>query len=425
MSVIAILGLQWGDEGKGKISDVLSKDADVIVRFSGGDNAGHTIVIDDRKIVLHLIPAGILREDTISVIGAGVVINPDVLLKEIDNLKSLGFSVDKDNLMISPKAHIITPISRYFEADLEKQLGRDKIGTTGRGIGPTYALKILRFGLRVEDLYEDELLKKRLKFLTKAFGGENNSLFKEEYEKLLKTRDVLSPYLSDVSSFLLSAKYQERNILIEGAQGTMLDIDHGTYPFVTSSNTTAGGISTGLGVPPDFVDLNIGLVKAYTSRVGEGPFPAEDTGKDGETLRKRGKEYGATTGRPRRCGWLDLVQCKYACDINGINYLIVTKLDVLTGFEKINICKEYRLDDRVFSEYPTYQNQVDKVIPEYTQFEGWSEDITKINDFKILPEQTKEYLSFISKKLKRDISHISHGADRESILELVDVWKNS
>lgn len=421
MSVIAVVGLQWGDEGKGKICDVLTERADVVARFSGGDNAGHTIVIGDDKIILNLIPSGILREETMSVIGPGMVINPEVLKGEIERLRALGYEVSKETLIISPKAHIITPVSLAFEERLENLLGKNKVGTTMRGIGPTYALKLLRFGLRVEDLFDKTTLVKRLNFLVDAFADGDEKVLDECYDKLTGVDGWIGEFIGDVSILLSNSKNDGENILLEGAQGTMLDIDFGTYPFVTSSNTTVGAISRGLGVPLDFVDTVVGVMKAYTTRVGAGPLPTEEESV-GDLLREVGGEYGARTGRPRRCGWLDLLQCEYAVRLNGVDYLTLTKLDILDDFDKIKVCNKYLTNDTEIDTLPPFQSEFFDANPEYIELDGWGEDISEIHSYEDLPHKTRKYIEYLSSSLQVPVSHISNGADRKNTIELVNLW---
>lgn len=382
---IAIIGCQFGDEGKGKIIDFLAEKADVIARFNGGNNAGHTIVVNGKKTILHLIPSGILHKHKANIIGNGVVIDPKVLFEEINDLKKNGVKVSPDNLIISQNAHII--LQRYVDEDKETGTG---IGTTGRGIGPAYAAKAARVGLRVID-----------------YINEN-----KEYSK------KLNPFVKDTS--LLMNWYLEKNkkILFEGAQGTLLDVDHGTYPYVSSSNATSGGICTGLGISPKKIDKIIGITKAYTSRVGEGPFPTELKDEIGKKIQKTGDEFGATTGRPRRVGWFDALMVKYSARINGFDSIAITKLDVLSDFKKIKICVGYKYDGKIIKNFTTDLRILENCEPIYEELDGWKENISKIKNYNKLPENAKKCLKRIEDLIETKISIISVGPGREQTIIL-------
>lgn len=422
MANVGVVGVQWGDEGKGKVIDFLSGFADVIVRFQGGANAGHTIVIGDKKVVLHLIPSGILRENTNCVIGNGVVLDPEVLQKEIEELKTLGYLKDEKRLMISGCTHVIMPYHKKLDALKESKMAK-KIGTTGRGIGPAYEDRASRMGIRVIDLIDKKVFREKLKanlemknFLIRRYYKDEplkmNDILKsyEPYRKLFKT------HISDSVAFLHNAMAKKKKILFEGAQGTFLDIDHGTYPYVTSSNTISGNITSGAGVPPTAVNYILGICKAYTTRVGEGPFPTELTGPEGELMRKIGDEYGATTGRPRRCGWFDAVLVKRAIKLNGLSGLSIMKLDVLDSFEKIKICTRYKVGRRFFSEPPMALSDFYRCEPQYEELDGWNTPMKDVNRFEDLPENARRYLRRIEELLGVPVDIISTGPDRDSTI---------
>lgn len=422
MSVSVLVGSQWGDEGKGKIVDILGDRFDIVARYQGGANAGHTIVIDDQQFVLHLIPSGILRDGIECVIGNGVVIDPQALIDEILFLESFGITV-KDRLFISHNAHIIMPYHKVF--DLINESGENKVGSTGRGIGPCYIDKYDRKGIRIVDLLDkDELEKKIRRNVT-----EKNSILKNLYgkteldvEKILEEfvgfAEAIKQYITDVPAFLDKAINNGKSVLMEGAQGALLDVDHGTYPFVTSSSPTSGGACSGVGVPPTKISSVFGIVKAYTTRVGLGPFPTELLGEEGEALRKWGAEFGATTGRPRRCGWFDAFLLKYSRMINGIERVAITKLDVLSNLDEIKVCVAYELDGKVLESFPTTVSQLERIVPIYKTLPGWKTDITNIKKYEDLPVETKNYLSFISEHSGFEISIISVGPKRSQTIEL-------
>ena len=423
MPAIVLLGAQWGDEGKGKATDILGDKVKYVVRYQGGNNAGHTVVIGDQKYALHLLPSGILTPTCIPVIGNGVVIDPAVLLEEIRGLNERG--VDTSNLKISTNAHLITPYHRTIDKVSERFLGKAKIGTTGRGIGPAYADKINRIGIRVQDLFDPSILRQKIEgalkdknqVLVKVFnrkGLEIDEILKE----YLEYAEILRPYVTDTSLLLNQALERGENILLEGSQGTLLDVDHGTYPFVTSSNPTAGGASTGSGIGPTKISRVIGIVKAYTTRVGSGPFPTELFDEDGEKLRSIGGEVGVTTGRARRCGWYDAPIARYAVRINGLTDFFLTKLDVLTGWEKIPVCVAYEIDGRRVEELPASQSDFHHAKPIYEYLPGWSEDISKARKLSDLPINAQGYIKFLEKISGAPISAIGVGPGRDETIQI-------
>ncbi|MFZ9893319.1 MAG: adenylosuccinate synthase [Candidatus Nanopelagicaceae bacterium] len=425
MPAIVLLGAQWGDEGKGKATDILGDRVKYVVRYQGGNNAGHTVVIGDQKYALHLLPSGILTPTCIPVIGNGVVIDPAVLLEEIRGLNERG--VDTSNLKISTNAHLITPYHRTIDKVSERFLGKAKIGTTGRGIGPAYADKINRIGIRVQDLFDTSILRQKIEgalkdknqVLVKVFnrkGLEIDEILKE----YLEYAEILRPYVTDTSLLLNQALERGENILLEGSQGTLLDVDHGTYPFVTSSNPTAGGASTGSGIGPTKISRVIGIVKAYTTRVGSGPFPTELFDEDGEKLRSIGGEVGVTTGRARRCGWYDAPIARYAVRINGLTDFFLTKLDVLTGWEKIPVCVAYEIDGRRVEELPASQSDFHHAKPIYEYLPGWSEDISKARKLSDLPINAQGYIKFLEKISGAPMSAIGVGPGRDETIQIRD-----
>ncbi|MFZ2324959.1 MAG: adenylosuccinate synthase [Ignavibacteriaceae bacterium] len=417
MGATVLVGSQWGDEGKGKIVDLISEGFEIVVRYQGGANAGHTVEIGDQKYILHLIPSGILRENVICVIGNGVVIDPTALLEEIVLLKSNNINVD-GRLFISQNAHLIMPYHKLLDSINES--GDNKIGTTGRGIGPCYIDKYARKGIRIVDLLNRTDLEKKIRanlkekneFLQKmhSHAGLDVDKIVKEY---LDFDSAIDKYIKDVPSYLNQSLDNGKSVLLEGAQGTFLDIDHGTYPYVTSSNPTSGGACTGSGIPPTKINAVIGIVKAYTTRVGNGPFPTELMDDEGEKLRKIGAEFGATTGRPRRCGWFDAFLVSYSQMINGITSVALTKLDVLSGFEKINVCVGYELNGKRLKSFPTNVEYLNNVKPIYETLDGWNTDITGCENFTDLPEKTKEYLNFIAKHSGIKIDIVSVGPKRK------------
>jgi len=421
MPGLAIIGCQWGDEGKGRVVDLLSNKVDMVVRFQGGDNAGHTVVKGNDEFKLHLIPSGILYPEVICVIGNGVVLNPEVLIEELDDLKSKG--INTDNLRISSNAHLVMPYHIILDKAGEHRLGKSKIGTTHKGIGPVYADKALRKGIRTQDLKDLKIFKTKLEESLKL----NNKIIKriygldpldmdEVFDKYRQYGKRISRYIVDTTSLVSEALDNNKKVMFEGAQGTMLDIDHGTYPYVTSSSTIAGGVCVGAGIGPSRLDEILGVVKAYTTRVGSGPFPTEDISKIGDYLREKGYEYGTTTGRPRRCGWLDAVILKYSIMINSIDSIALTKLDILSGLKKVKICTGYKYDGKVYDHMPCHQTVLHKCTPVYEEYQGWSEDISGIKNFEDLPKQARNYIKNIEKIAKVAVSMVSVGAERSKII---------
>ena len=414
-----IVGAQWGDEGKGKIVDVLSESFSIVARYAGGHNAGHTVIINGKRFVLQLVPCGVLRPGRRSVIGNGVVLDPIAFLKEVGALREAGVKVD-GNLFVSNRAHVILPYHRMIELAAENAPGRVKIGTTSRGIGPAYEDKMGRRGLRVADLLDLQLLKKHIENAVREKNMIAHALFNSEpldadkmYSEYAAAAEKVAPFVCDTALLLNQALDKGQSILFEGAQGTMLDIDHGTYPFVTSSSATSGGAVIGTGVAPNAINSVIGLTKAYCTRVGEGPFPTEDKGELGEQLRKRGNEYGAVTGRPRRTGWLDLPLLRYAAMINGITWLVVTKLDVLDELAEIPVCVGYKVDGKKREEVPAQASGYEKIEPVYHKLPGWQKSTEGIKEFGKLPQQARDYLKFVEKEMGTKIGMVSTGADRD------------
>jgi adenylosuccinate synthase len=422
MGNVTIVGAQWGDEGKGKVVDYLAREADVVVRFNGGNNAGHTVVIEGEKFIFHLLPSGITHPGVKCVIGNGVVIDPLVLIKELENLKAKKIDV-KNRLFISDRAHLIMPYHKAIDILREEKRGAKKIGTTGRGIGPAYEDKVGRRGIRIYELLKPDLFKEHLKdvleeknlYITRVLGGEGFD-FQKIYDEYMKTADILSPFIKDTSRYLKKWIEEKKKIIFEGAQGFMLDIDHGTYPYVTSSNTIPAEVAIGAGVPPESIGTVLGVSKAYTTRVGGGPFPTELFDEIGNALRDRGNEYGSTTGRPRRCGWIDIPALRKAVEVGGLKGLIITKLDVLSGLDKIAICTAYTIDGKEIDEYPPDVNDLSRVKPEYEVMPGWKSPLSGISSFEALPEEAKNYLQRIEKLTGVEIYGVSVGPDRSSFI---------
>jgi adenylosuccinate synthase len=422
---IVLLGAQWGDEGKGKATDLLGDKVKYVVRYQGGNNAGHTVVIGKEKYALHLLPSGILTPSCIPVIGNGVVIDPAVLLEEIRGLNERG--VDTSKLKISTNAHLITPYHRTIDKVSERFLGKSKIGTTGRGIGPAYADKINRIGIRIQDLFDPSILRQKLEG---ALRDKNQVLIKVFNRKGIEVDDVLDeylgyaeilkPYVTDTSLLLNQALDKGEVVLLEGSQGTLLDVDHGTYPFVTSSNPTAGGASTGSGIGPTKISRVIGIVKAYTTRVGSGPFPTELFDEDGEKLRSIGGEFGVTTGRSRRTGWYDALIARYAVRVNGLTDFFLTKLDVLTGWEKIPVCVAYEIDGKRVEELPASQTDFHHAKPIYEYLPGWSEDISSAKELKDLPANARAYVKYLEEISGAPMSAIGVGPGRDQTIAVKD-----
>ncbi len=416
MASQVVVGTQWGDEGKGKIVDVLAEKADMIVRFQGGDNAGHTVVVNGKKYILHLLPSGVLHEKAKCIIGPGVVCNPFVLLEEMKTLEDGGLTCD--HIIISDRAQMLMPYHRYQDK-LEEEAANNKIGTTQRGIGPCYADKYARRGIRFHEFIDFENFKVRLKevldfknkLFTQVYGAKPM-----DYEKMVKDfekiYDRIVPMIQETTHMVNEALDQNKTVLFEGAQAMMLDINYGTYPYVTSSSPTSAGVATGAGVAVNRLQTIVGVVKAYSTRVGEGPFVTELLDEQGEWIRKTGGEYGATTGRPRRCGWLDLLVVKHAAIMNGLTDIVITKIDVLTGLETIKVCIGYEIDGKVYDYIPSDQAVVAKAKPIYKEFAGWKEDISKMSTYEELPQACKEYLAFIEEFAGVRISMVSVGPDR-------------
>jgi len=423
MANVVVVGLQWGDEGKGKIIDLLAEQADIVVRFQGGNNAGHTIVVNGKKHIFHLIPSGILHPEKRCCIGNGVVIDPAVLLEEFKKLKENGVELTPQRFLISERAHLIMPYHKAIDLAREAKKGKTKIGTTGRGIGPCYEDKAARTGFRMIDLMDKSFFENRLRtqieeknfYLTQYLKAEGVD-FREIAQTYFEYAEKLAPFIGDVARFLWRAKEEGKNILFEGAQGTHLDMDHGTYPYVTSSNTVASSICAGAGFPINAIDTIIGVCKAYTTRVGGGPFPTELTDFPGEYLREKGKEFGSTTGRSRRCGWLDLVVVKQAVRLNGVQKLALTKLDVLTGLEEIKVCIGYNYQGKTIDYVPTSFSAIAECRPVYNSFSGWKETL-KGKSWEGLPHTAKAYLEFISDFLGIPISIVSIGSGREEVIQ--------
>jgi adenylosuccinate synthase len=418
-----LVGTQWGDEGKGKATDFLADSMHYVVRYQGGNNAGHTVIAGGQLLKLHLIPSGILYDHITSVIAGGVVVDPRVLLEEMDELGGRG--IDTSRLVLSGNAHLIMPYHLELEKVTERYLGRNALGTTKRGIGPAYADKAARIGLRVQDLFDRKIFAKKLDVVLK----EKNLILTKVYNRLpLEAEGIteeymgyaqrLEPHVADTSKLLHDALRRDEHLLLEGAQGTLLDLDHGTYPFVTSSNPVAGGALASAGLGPKEVDRVIGVVKAYTTRVGSGPFPTEDTAEDGETMVKRGKEYGTTTGRRRRCGWFDAVLVRYAARVNGMTELFLTKLDVLTGFRTLKVCTAYRFGDETYEDFPPHQSIFHRAEPVYEEHDGWWEDIDQADDFADLPKHARSYVERLEELVDVPIRVVSVGPSREQSLLL-------
>lgn len=426
MPSVAVIGTQWGDEGKGKVVDLLTPKADVVARFQGGPNAGHTIVVQGQQYILHTVPTGVLHPGTKAVIGNGVVIDPPALSEEIEGLRRQGIDI-QGNLFISRKAHLILPYHRAIDVAREAFRGDRRIGTTGRGIGPAYTDKIARMGVRFADLFDEPLLHDRLQAnlaeknpLIEAVYGHTGCELDELFTWCLTWRDKLACYLTDTEQLLREAILRGESLLFEGAQGTMLDIDHGTYPFVTSSNVTIGAVCTGLGVPPSRINHVLGVAKAYTTRVGMGPFPTELCDDVGERMRTVGAEYGATTGRARRCGWFDAVMIRQAAWLNGITSLSLTKLDVLDRYEHIKICTAYEYKGKIFKEMPDELEVLLHCQPHYTEMNGWQESTVGITQYEELPKPARAYIEDISSRIGVPISIISTGSGREQSIILRD-----
>lgn len=421
MNNLAIIGLQWGDEGKGKIVDLLAERYDIIARFQGGHNAGHTVYLDGKKVVLHLIPSGIFWKHTTCVIGNGVVIDLRALKKEMDELESIGIRLEH-KLLISKKAHLIFPYHLLFEQKMEEALGSHKIGTTLKGIGPAYEDKFGRRGILISDIENIQTIKDKLNlaldFYAHYIDINKERLLEDIINEIIHFRPFILPYLCDVPMYLMDKMDVGESILFEGAQGTMLDIDHGTYPFITCSNTTAGGICTGLGISPNKIHKVLGISKAYTTRVGAGVFPSEILSSEADIIREKGNEYGSTTGRPRRCGWLDLVALKYACKINGCDSIAITKLDVLDIFDSIKLCIAYQYKGEIITDFPSENWILQDCKPIYREMPGWKENTHSLTDKDKIPEKAKDYLRAIEDFIECEISILSTGPQRQETIFL-------
>jgi adenylosuccinate synthase len=428
MPAIVLLGAQWGDEGKGKATDLLGSRVDAVVKFNGGNNAGHTIVVGSEKYALHLLPSGILTPGCTPIIGNGVVVDLGVLFEEIDGLNARG--VDTSRLVVSAAAHVITPYNRTLDKVTERFLGSRKLGTTGRGIGPTYADKMARVGIRVQDLFDADVLREKV---TGALSFKNQVLVKVYNRRgfdidavvgeLLGYADRLRPMVADTALLLSRMLDEGRTVVLEAGQATQLDVDHGTYPFVTSSNATAGGACTGSGIPPTRITGVIAIVKAYTTRVGEGPFPTELLDVKGDRLREAGAEFGTTTGRPRRCGWFDAVIARYAARINGVTDFVLTKLDVLTGMEEVPVCVAYEVDGVRQDEMPMTQSEFAKAVPIYETFPGWAEDISEARKIDDLPRSARDYVAALEEMIGAPISAIGVGPGRDETITVRDLLR--
>ena len=423
MPAIVLVGAQWGDEGKGKATDLLGDRVDFVVRYQGGNNAGHTVVIGEESYALHLLPSGVLSPRVTPVIGNGVVIDPEVLLAEIDGLAERGVSCDR--LLISADAHLIMPHHRALDRVTERYLGSARIGTTGRGIGPAYADKVARTGIRVQDLFDPGILQQKLDLVLR----EKNQLLTKVYNRrgidvdavtaeYVGYGEKLRSYVVDTSAVLNRALDGDKSVLLEGAQATLLDVDHGTYPFVTSSSPTAGGACAGSGIGPTRITTVVAVVKAYTTRVGAGPFPTELEGDQGEWLRKAGGEYGVTTGRPRRCGWFDAVIARYAARVNGVTDFFVTKLDVLSGLEQVPVCVAYDVDGTRHTEMPMTQTEFHHAVPVYEFFDGWWEDLSEAREFGELPRNAREYVRALEEMIGAPVAAVGTGPRRDQTLQL-------
>ncbi|WP_461613539.1 adenylosuccinate synthase [Clostridium sp. Marseille-QA1073] len=423
MSSFVVLGAQWGDEGKGKMTDYLAEKADVVVRFQGGNNAGHTVEVGDKQYKLHLIPSGILYKEKLNIIANGVVVDPEALFKEIEYLEGLGENITPDRLIVSDRAQVIMPYHKVLDKLKEEARGKNDIGTTRKGIGPCYSDKVDRNGIRVCDLVKPEVLRTKLeeylptknKAITKLYGGEALNL-DEVYAKYLDYGKRLKSYVQDTSVRIFDAIKSNKKVLFEGAQGTLLDIDFGSYPYVTSSNTTAGGVCVGTGIGPTMINSAVGVVKAYTTRVGKGPFPTELNDKVGDWIREKGHEYGTTTGRSRRCGWLDLVILKTAARVSGLTSFAVTKIDTLAGLEKLKVCVGYKFEDKIIDYFPASLEDLAKCEPIYEEFDGWDDSIANARTYEELPENAKIYLKRLEEFTGVKTSIVSVGPRRDQTM---------
>ncbi|HEX7174943.1 MAG TPA: adenylosuccinate synthase [Pyrinomonadaceae bacterium] len=427
--IIVVTGAQWGDEGKGKIVDLLAGRFDVVARFQGGHNAGHSVQVGERSFALHLVPSGIVHDGVMCVLGNGMVIDPKAFFEEADRLASQGVEVTPERVMVSSRAHLILPYHRALDHTSEERLGNERVGTTLRGIGPAYEDKAGRRGIRVADAANPEVLRKRIErnledanHIIRAYGGQPldpDTVFDEFYPHA----ERLAPYIADTAHYLNRAAREGRSILVEGAQAALLDVDHGTYPFVTSSSTTSGGVSVGLGIPPHRITGVLGIVRTYTTRVGEGPFPTEmleGEAELGQLIRERGREYGVSTGRPRRCGWFDAFATNYAAEINGFDSVALTKLDVLDALDHIKVCVGYRLDGRDLETFPPVSHDLRRVEPVYETLPGWNTSTVGATDFDALPPRAQDYVRFLSERIGVEIGLISTGPERDQTVVCQD-----
>lgn len=428
MSAFIVLGAQWGDEGKGKMTDYLAETADVVVRYQGGNNAGHTVEVGDKQYKLHLIPSGVLYEDKLNVIGNGLVVDPKALFDEMDYLKGLGVDITPERLIVSDRAHVIMPYHKVLDALKEKARGKNDIGTTGKGIGPCYTDKVERCGIRVCDLMHINVFEEKLReniemknaYITKVLGGEPLN-FDEIFNDYVKYAERLRPYVKDTSVRVYDEIKSGKKVLFEGAQGMLLDIDYGTYPYVTSSNTVAGGVSNGVGIGPNMITNAIGIAKAYTTRVGKGPFPTELLDDMGDWIREKGHEFGVTTGRARRCGWLDLVILKTTARVSGLTSFAVTKIDTLAGIDKIKVCVGYEFNGTVIDYFPASLEDLAECKPVYEEFDGWGEEVQNARSYEELPENAKKYLKRIEEFTGTKISIVSVGPRRDQTMMVCDI----
>lgn len=428
MSAFIVLGAQWGDEGKGKMTDYLAEEAEVVVRFQGGNNAGHTVEVGERQYKLHLIPSGILYDDKLNVIGNGVVVDPKALFEEIEYLEKEGVKVTPEKLIISDRAHVIMPYHKILDKLKEEARGKNDIGTTGKGIGPCYTDKIERCGIRICDLLHADVFEEKLReymamknaYITKVYGGEALDVERvlEEYNEYA---NKIRPFVCDTSVKVYNEIKANKNVLFEGAQGMLLDIDYGTYPYVTSSNTIAGGVSNGVGIGPNMITNAVGITKAYTTRVGKGPFPTELEDEVGEWIRETGHEYGVTTGRSRRCGWLDLVIVKSAVRVSGLTSLAVTKIDTLAGLEKINVCVGYKFNGQIIDYFPASLEDLANCEPVYETFDGWDVSVADARKYEDIPENARKYLERISEFTETKISIVSVGPKRDQTMRITEL----